>query len=89
MLVCLQYHKFMFIYITVHLWIMQYPKIKHIVFHDAVNYIYMKYVTTCDTCYLYKIYTAYNTQSLWIQIPPENGLNPPNRGTCKIWPLIV
>ena len=77
-----QYHKFMFIYIyiTFHLCIMQYPKIQHIVFHDAVHYIYMKYVTTCDTCYSYKIqiYTAYNTQSLWIQIPPEKGLNPPN-----------
>ena len=29
------------LYITVHLWIMQYPKIKHIVFHDAVHYIYI------------------------------------------------
>ena len=40
-----QYHKFMFIYIyiyiTFHLCIMQYPKIQHIVFHDAVHYIYI------------------------------------------------
>ena len=77
-----QYHKFMFIYIY-HI-----PFVYHAVSQNSTHcvpwcctlYIYMKYVTTCDTCYSYKIqiYTAYNTQSLWIQIPPEKGLNPPN-----------